>query len=294
MSKYTPEEFRFPVSLDEIGIDLGLQRLPEEDMDDYRRRLLLHARKPPGPQKESIIETAQRKVGLFDKKVLKISLVRDSEGYPVAADPRVEVKGCYIYVWENWNHGESEPDYKININLKEKAYFLRDVYKELSSIPFFSVEKGLEYDDYLKSFNLKICNTDERYSLPFMNVSTFNKLPAENIRSIYLEDTLVFVYEVDSLDSMTKPGDYYVDRVKGLLWSYSPARGPVEGVHSIFPFTMMWQPVKVFEVNDETLQEKTRDLLLNDEGNLERLLLNSYGAKIANSILMEHPLQWGE
>lgn len=294
MGKYTPEQFRFPVSLDEIGLDLGLQRLPEESLDAYRRRLVLHARRPPSPKRESVVETPQRKVGVFEKRVLEISLVTDSDGIPIAKDPRIEIKSCEICVWEDWNYGESEPDYVINTNLKEKAYFLKDVYSELSSIPFISVEKCLEYEDYLKSFNLKVGDTDEYYDIKFLDSSTLNQLPITNIRSSYFTDPFVFRAEVESVDLLAEPGDYYLDKVTGKLFTYNSARGGIEGTYSEFPFNLMWQPVKVFEVNDQSLKEKTRDLLVNDDGNLERLLLNSYGAKIANSILMEHPLQWGE
>jgi hypothetical protein len=294
MSKYTPEQFRFPTSLDEIGIDLGLQRLPKETLNAYRRRLLLHSKEPPSPKRKSIVQTPQRKVGLFEKRVLEISLVTDSEGVPLAKDPRLEIKSCEIHVWENWNYGKSDPDYIINTNLKENAYFLKEVYNQLSLIPFLSIEKSLEYEDYLKSYNIKIDDTDVFYRLSVLNGSTFNQLPISNVRSAYFGDPFVFASAVEDLNSMTQPGDYYFDKINGRLFTYSIARGSVEGVYSSFPFNMMWQPVKVFEVNDDTLKEKTRDLLINDEGNLERLLLNSYGAKIANSILIEHPLQWGE
>ena len=37
MSKYTPVKSRIGVSLDEIGLQLGLGRLPEEDDDEYRK-----------------------------------------------------------------------------------------------------------------------------------------------------------------------------------------------------------------------------------------------------------------
>ena len=86
MGKYSLEENRFPSSLDEIGLNLDLQRLPGESMDDYRRRLQLQAKRNPTPKLSSIIETPQRKVGLFDKRILEIDLVYDVDGRRIAED----------------------------------------------------------------------------------------------------------------------------------------------------------------------------------------------------------------
>ena len=294
MGKYLPEEHMFGVSLDEIGIDLGLQRLPEESLNNYRRRLTLNAKKPPNSKKASILETPQRRVGLFEKRMFEIDLVRDSEGKPTASDPRIEVDSSYFYVWKNWNYGKSEPDLKVNISLRSEKYFMRDLYNALSKLDFVTVVKTLEYDDFLKSFNLKICNSDRLFENDFLRNSKFNNLNVENIRSIAFSNNKFFFNEVRSIDEIINPGDYYLDYVKGRLYSESEARGSAVGSYSAFPFNIMWQPVKVFEAKESSLKEKTRDLLINDDGNLERLLLNPYGAKIANTILAEHPLQWGK
>ena len=294
MSKYTQEEYRFPISLDEIGLDLGLSRLPNETLDVYRRRLLLHARLPPKPTKKSILSTPQRRVGAFEKEVMRASLVLDSNDRPIAKDPRIEIDGSYLSVWDNWNYGENDPILKANLSLREEKYFLRDVYTALSTLTFLNVTKSLLYDDYLKSFNLKIDNTDRVLKTRPLSGSRLNRLNTENIRLCMLTNTTVYRNEVTDLSLMIADGDYYVDYDFGYLHSYTGGRGAIAIEYSNFPFIFYWQPVKVFEVNDSTIKQFTRDLLLDDNGNWDRLLLNSYGAKIANIILREHPLQWGE
>jgi hypothetical protein len=48
MATYTPTKVLLPNGLDELGLELGLQRLRSESLTDYRRRLLLEARDPSG------------------------------------------------------------------------------------------------------------------------------------------------------------------------------------------------------------------------------------------------------
>ncbi len=294
MSKYTQEEYRFPIPLDEIGIDLGLPRLPKESLDTYRRRLLLHTRNPPDPTLDSIVTTPQRRVGVFEKEVMRVSLVLDAENRPVAKDPRIEINGSFLTVWDDWNEGNNEPKLKANIALRGEKYFLKDVHTALSSLSFISVSKSFLYDDYLKSFNLKVGNTDECTSQFPLSGSRLNKFELKNIRKVMLTDTVAYSNQVTDLSLMVNDGDYYIDYDFGYLYSYLPGRGNAMLEYSEFPFIFYWQPVKVFEVNDSSIKQFTRDLLLDDNGNWKRLLLNSYGAKIANIILKEHPLQWGE
>jgi hypothetical protein len=294
MSKYNQSGYSFPSSIDEIGVDLGLIRLPEESAENYRRRLLLHVRNPPSPRKDSILTTPQRRVGVFDKEVMRASLVVDSENRPIAKDPRIEIDGSFLKVWDNWNYGANEPALICNLSLRDKEYFLRDIYTKLSTLTFITVTKSKLFDNYLKSFNLKISNTDQVLPLQPVASSRLNKIGLENIRKVMLSNSRVYKNEVASSDLMLQDGDYYIDYDFGYIYSYITGGGSLHAEFSRFPFIFYWQPVKVFEVNDGSIDQFTRDLLLNDNGVWERLLLNPYGAKIANIILKEHPLQWGE
>tara|TARA_B100000131_G_scaffold321606_1_gene372792 strand:- start:1905 stop:2789 length:885 start_codon:yes stop_codon:yes gene_type:complete len=294
MPKYTQEGYSFPSSIDEVGIDIGLTRLPGEGAEDYRRRLLLHIRNPPNPKKDSIITTPQRKVGVFDKEVMIAELVVDADGRPVAKDPRIEIDASFLKVWDDWNYGANEPVLTCNLSLRDKQYFLRDVYSQLSTLTFLTVTKSKLFDDYLKSFNLKISNTDRVLPLQPLTSSRLNKLDLENLRKVMLSNSIVYRNEVASLDLMLQDGDYYIDYDFGYIYSHNTGGGSIHAEYSRFPFIFYWQPVKVFEVNDSSTDQFTKDLLLNDNGVWERLLLNPYGAKIANIILEENPLQWGK
>jgi hypothetical protein len=261
--------------------------------------LLLHIRKPPGPKKDSILSTPQRKVGLFEKKVMKAELVLDSDSRPIAKDPRIEITTSYLKVWDNWEYGKNEPVLILNLSLRDEKYWLRDVFTELSSLSFLNITKEQLFEDHLRSFNLKICNSDRISQLKPMLGSKLNHLfttdtTLKNIRSAMFSDSIVYRNEVTDLSLILEDGDYYTDYDFGYVHSHLVGRGSVVTEYSNFPFLFYWQPVKVFEVNDLSNRELTRGLLLNDNGVWERLLLNPYGARIANIILSEHPLQWGE
>ena len=113
MSKYTPVKSRIGVSLDEIGLQLGLGRLPEEDDDEYRKRLALQAEVRPGVSETQFIDSVSRSVGLFEEDIFEIDLVLDGNGDPVAPAPRIEVTSAFLRVWSNYPSGD--PELEVNI-----------------------------------------------------------------------------------------------------------------------------------------------------------------------------------
>lgn len=294
MSEYVGRKYQFPVSLDEIGINAGLLRLKEESLEDYRRRINLQVKDMPNPTKDSVFSTSNRTVGLFEKNLLKISLVTNSEGIVIAPDPRIEIKATSFKIWSDWNGGANVPELSTKISLREGAFFMKDLLPLLSDLPFINVEVLDEYEDYLKTSNLKICTTDSVTPNIALSSSRLNKIWTKKFIKAHFSNQIVYSKEVNSIEEMSKEGDYYINYDLGYIYSYSPGAGDVSVDYSEFPFYLKWQPVKAIEINDETLNELTRDYLVDDDGKSKRLLLNSYGAKITNKILKESPINWGE
>lgn len=294
MSKYSGKKYQFPVPLDEVGLNASIVRLKDESLDDYRRRVNLQVKDRPTPVAESVLSTANRTVGLFEKNLLKITLVEDSEGIPVAPDPRIEIRATSIRVWSDWSGGANAPELDNKIGLREGAFFMKDLLPLLSGLPFLDVEVLDEYEQYLKTSNLKICSTDEVAGPILLSSSRLNKIWTGKFSAAYFSDITRYAREVESIEAMTEEGDYYINYERGYIYSFSPGGGDVSVDYSEFPFYLKWQPVKAIEVNDETLIELTRDYLIDDDGKSKRLLLNSYGASIANKILKQSPINWGE
>jgi hypothetical protein len=294
MSKYSSKKYQFPVSLDEVGINSSLLRLKDESLDSYRRRISLHVKDLPTPVKQSVLSSHHRTVGLFEKHLLKITLVLDAEQIAIAPDPRIEIKSNTFKVWSNWNNGEGTPEVSLKIGLREEVYFVRDLLSVLSSLSFISVEVLPEWEDYLKTGNLKIKSTDKVTDRIALSNSRLNKLWVGKFEKAYFSNANVYRKEVSSLEDISGPGDYYINYERGYIYSHSPGAGDVSVDYQEFPFYLTWQPIKMVEVNDETFNELTRDYLVDDDGVSKRLLLNHYGASIANKALKKSPINWGE
>ena len=119
--------------------------------------------------------------------------------------------------------------------------------------------------------------------------------PIKYIHTPLFTSPLTYENEVSDLDSVTATGDYYIDYTNGIIFSHSIGIGVVSFEYREFPFTLTYQPVKVLPFEDEDIEHLKKDYLVSDDsGTEERLVLNSYGAKVTNAILKAYSLQWGE
>lgn len=292
MPTYTPQIFPIPNGLDELGIELGLKRLPQESLRDYRRRLLLEARDPAGASEKDFIRSLNRQVGLFEQPVFEISLAVDGNDEPLASDPFIEVTSCFLRAYHNYE--DSELDFELNIVDRSAAYFLRDVYAAFVTSTYFNA--AILYDDYtyLKSDHLRFSNTNKLSVGSLLLQSRVNKLLHQNVKKIYPSSATYFLNEKASTAELTVTGDFYVDYLQGIIFTYESAAGFISYEWRAFPYTMYWQPVRAMPLNDEDIKEILYDTLISDATGLpERLVLGTYGATIIDELLTVHPLQWG-
>ena len=306
MAKYTPEKVRIGVSIDEVGIQLGMQRLPEESSDDYRKRLALQAESKPGVSERDFIDSVSRSVGLFEERIFEIDLVLDGDGKPLAPAPRVEVTSCFLRVWSNY--GAAPPELEIDIYNRGEGYHLHGVYDKLNALSFITVTAledppPLDTDSYKykRSWFLKCGDTDRlehNAQLQRGRMTNFYNRDLSSrkyIHSCLFAAPAAFIEEKDSYDLLEKDGDYFVDYTNGIIFTHKIAVGLVSYQYREFPYTLKTQPVKVIPLYDPDIDHLRKDHLIDDSSGVERRLkLNSYGAKVTNSILKGYPLQWGE
>ena len=306
MAKYTPEKARVGISLDEVGIQLGMQRLPEESTDDYRKRLALQTENKPGVSESDFIDCISRSVGLFEERIFEIDLVLDGNGKPLAPAPRVEVTSSFLRVWSNY--GTTPPELEIDIYNRGEGYHLEGVYDKLNALSFITVI-ALEdppADDadsykYKRSWFLKCGDTDRlehNYKVVYGRMNNFyneDLTTRKYIHNCLFSSEEIFGDEKSSYEDIEKEGDYYIDYTNGIVFSYSTAMGLISYEYREFPYTLKTQPVKVISLYDPDIDHIRKDYLISDSSGAEaRLKLNSYGAKVTNSILKAYPLQWGE
>lgn len=293
MSSYTPERYGLPRGLDEVGLKLSLFRLPGENQNTYRRRLLLQVRQTPSTSLEGMVKSVNRTVGQFEKRVIKIELVLNPDGSPIVPDPCIVVAATRLLVYSDFANLTLAKT--INIWDRDGSYFLRDVLTELSAVAFLTVSTEDDYSPYLLSKNLRIGTSEQYQYSEFLNTAACNVLDKQLIKGISFNNYNIFSSLKTSKALMTEPGDYYVDMVNGIVFSYSTQAGQAFYSYRDFPFYLWWQPVRIEQANDPTLRYATRNTLIeNTTGQPSHLLLNEYGAKIAQEIISIHPMKWGE
>ena len=289
--------------LDDQGLKLGFIRFENENIIDYRKRVLHYLNNLPENTEQGFIDSQNLELGKKDRALFEIHLKRyeaDDEIWNVALDPRVEIDSNFFRVWSNYRETENNPDLEVDLRNRKDGYFLEDIFNKVKELDFIEVKVLDEFDNwkYLKSQNLKHSTSLDFVSKESLRSIQYVKLVNENIRDIFFENTSVYTKEVNSYDLVDwedfKNSNYYVDKVKGRIWSTRNGSGSCTYSYHAFPFKIMWQVAKTVPFNDKSIDHLIKDNLINENGLSERLLLNSYGARIVNEILATHSLQWGK
>lgn len=302
------ERVRHATWLDEVGMRLGMPRLKNETLRGYRKRLLEHARDLPESTQKSFVRTVGRLLGgvEFDAFTIEPVTTYDSTTglYSLAVpDPYIEVDSAFLRVYQNYAADPDTPDLELNIWERGEHYFLKDVYDELATLSYLTVTPAstpVATSDwaYLKASNLTYGNNIRHVHGKGLQPVRMNDLPYQYIREISFDNQLVFKDEQDAhsnlLEDSAVQGDYFVDYVKGVVFSVTEATGIYFLTYLDFPYKLKWQDVRTVPMNDASIDYVLKDDLIGTSGEEEKLLLNSYGAAIVNDILSVHSLQWGE
>jgi len=294
MSAYTPEKFLLPNGLDEIGLRIGLYRLKYEDLSTYRKRLLAEIRDPAGADQESFIRSLNRQVGEFDVPVFEIGLVLDAFGDPIILDPHIEVTSSYINVYTDY--ANRLLDFSLNIVDRDGGYFLRSVYNAFAaSINYTITMIDTDYQ-FKRSDHLRYGTSEKLVLSETLLNSCCHNLDGMYIKDITTQARDVFRTEQATQAAIAEDGDYYIDYSQGVLFTHIPMKGFTTYTYEDFPFTLYWQPVKAYPLNDDDtgywhLDPQVSDITGSED---EYIVLNSEGSKIINQALAIHSLEWGE
>lgn len=293
MSVYTPNRIAIATGLDEIGINLGLTRIEGESLSDYRNRLLLETREPSGPTQREFIRSLSRKVGAFDVPVFRIDLVKDANDIPLAADAYLEVTSSHLKIYSD--HEAGLLDVEVNFYDRADGYFLEDVWAAVDASTYFTIEILDEDYEYKKSRNLRFGNTDVHVPSELTLPSQENKLVHGYLKTFAGAATEVLVSEKSLLTDVQAAGDFYVDYVNGVVFTYDFLSGAVTYTYRDFPYDLYWQKVRVYPLLDSDKKYFHYDTLISDTtGEPDYVKLNSHGAWVANQLLVVHPMTWGE
>lgn len=272
-------------SLDEIGLQKSLKRFPNESMYDYKRRIDYAAKNPPKHNFDSFSTYANLSLGQMEKRILKIK--RTGQTYP-----RVKIDCTFLYLYEDSLEGEQKLVGKWN--LIEDFKYIKDLIEELTKFDFLEVSKCLEEEvDYLEASNLKIQDNLKFISRYTLSQQPVNNLNFKNIKSIDLGKELGFRNRVETGDLIKEFGDYYYEPKEGLIISFNPPTQTISFHYYEDEYYLLWQPIKVWMLNDESSEARIKDTLKMESG-IERKVLNEEGCEIINEALKLDPMYWGE
>lgn len=284
MATYVPVKHSLQTFVDSLGFSYSLMRLPGESVAAYRQRLILENEDRSGSTEQDLYRVMGRHLGQFDVKVFEITPTVSSP------DPYIEITSTHCRAWYDYeNEG-----YLGELNLLDRSngYWLRDVAAFLIAGGYFTVTALIADWEFLKSDNLRLGKTDTVVVTEPLWPSQANNLEHDSIMEYYMTDTKVFQTLQGTLAEVINDGDYFVDEVNGVVWSCLAAAGSITYTYRDFPFTMYWQPVRCFALNDPDIQYLMYDEELDENGQLAHTKLNSTGAALINQVLAAHGSTW--
>lgn len=285
MSKYTTERMLIDTELDEIGRNKSLNRFKNESQVNFKDRIYLSSIKPPRPNIDYYSFATSNHLNLFQKKIFSIELV--DELINPEDLPKIEILGNSIEVWR-----EQSQESVLMIHFDNPEYrFMKDLKAALERLDFLKIE-AWDYEDFMETKNLIQKKSSKIESEIFLRSSQLQILGKKYIESYVTNNPIASYIKKNSKEEIEKDGDYYLDKINGLLYTNVENKGFATIMYQDFPFIVEWSPVKIIEVNDESCKSLFYKEQVNEEGNLRLTELNSYGAKNINKILEDNRLYW--
>jgi hypothetical protein len=285
MSKYKQEKMLIDTELDEIGRHKSLNRFQNESLVNFKDRIYLCGLNSPIPNLKYYTFATNNHLNLFEKKLFEIHLI---DALINKDDlPRVEIKGNSIEVWK-----EKSKESVLKIYFDDPKYkFLKDIKKEIESLNFLEI-KLIDYYEYYESKNLKQGFSDAYLSAIPLRLSKFQDFEVKYIEEYLTNNPVISLNEKQSVEQIVEDGDFYLDKINGALHTHQENKGFANIIYQNFPFTVVWSPVKIIEMNDESAKSLFYEKQIDEEGKEKLTLLNSYGADHINRILEDNRLYW--
>lgn len=293
MTIYQSNELLIPTGLDELGFKFSLKRLKNESLSSYRLRLLEEAKDPSGATQFDYARTVSRQLGFLKKPLFSIDVIKDVNGIPFAANPYIEVLSDKIILYSDYN--SNEIDMEIDFTKRGEGYFIGEVFDTINTSTYFQPENSnvLDYE-FLLSKNILFCHNLGYVEREPLLQSRSNKLQNNVIADFFADASPLFLAEKNSAAFVNADGDYYIDKLNGVIFTYNNQYGFCNYTYYKIPFTLYYAPVRFLPFNDPSFFLRSKDVLIDDNGQESKEVLNSYGAEKINSLLKMHPLSWGE
>jgi hypothetical protein len=291
-------------NIDQLGLLVGLERRPGEQLQGYKARLLDTYRNRANATYTGMINAITRELSLSLFKPFRINPRRLGNEF-VAPDPRIIFNGPVIELYSDWENSVLEMTID-RYEQTEDSYYLGDLANHINAnSTVFEVDFIENYLDKrsmcllnqtnVRKINSELIQTSNRFTLNWpgqrggkIRVSTifFNE-PVDKA-------SRVFVNRVNSFSQVLNSGDWYVNEYTGeVLSKKEPHRGTTVRYEYIID---LWQPVAspviIHDLNNFEFKKKMFEQILQDDGTITLGVPTPFGADLINELMSVYPLYY--
>ena len=259
---YQLKKIDYPTYIDQIGYKYGIYRLPNEDINTFKIRLLAITKDLPRADFDWFKKNCSGLLGLVNQHVFSIDIIRDEDGIPLAPDPVVKIVYDNMILYSDYANQVIE----LSIDISEySAYkFINDVVNLINSSSNFTITQyNTDYAYYKSHFLLKGTNIRVVDNEPLVGTRS-NKLKHNLIKDVYMVGNQL-VNEKGSLNFVNTVGDYYIDYINGVIFTYEDLKGLVSYRYNVFPYSIFYSSIATTSLKDDNIQalfqEPTTDVM---------------------------------
>jgi hypothetical protein len=255
-----PETHPIFNAFDDYGLLLGLKRLPEERNSEYKQRLLDVFVHPGSASYKGIINTVNRELGTKFTDAITIDVVRDANGVPLAANPLIEIKDGYIYLYSGWAKTNPTIELKKSLLNRNGSYTLTSLVSAINGTTNFTASLATGVNGWKLSgtlFNQSSAITVRSEDLELTKViKLINKDLLKN--TITFNDSFTFANEVASANLVLKAGDFYIDYTKGAIETFvvPSVRAAIRYQWNKFPMIVQSSDIIAFNLPIASIREQ--------------------------------------
>lgn len=279
MSNFSqPVKQKLSTWLDDAGLLLGLPRLEDESLIDYRSRLIDNAKNRGSSINEGLNYSLARNNGLRRNHIFTISCSEE------LVSPLIEVTSKYLRFY---NDDEVLDELDLYDNTMGDIYTYINDNISLYTIDYYN-------DDFEDERAIKLLYGKNLKHQPLFKLgpSKLNTLEVTYVQNIFFSSDRHRVSR-NSIEEIVNPEDFYLDKLRGLIYTGTNTNDVVTFDYYEIPFKLWRSPISYYPLSDQDINSIIKDTLFMDEGET-RVIINSVGAKLINELLSVHPLTLGE
>lgn len=271
MSNYTSKKILLPDSLDEIGLMYSMTRNENETLSEFRHRIILEQRRRIDNNIYQLQYSFGRELSEKEKPQFIIEPMED------ARRCRVLVTAAKVSLWSDYNESPV-----AEMNTDGYAVKIIDILY-LLGMNGFSLLEANSYEPDGDARNLCLYDSKKQGTESLLN-SKMNRLGKRFIQEITFSDTTIFQNEKETKDDVLADGDYYVDYIEGIVFSFNNANGFASYIYFDNNAVIYASKVKCYTLNDESIDNiiKTNDRI------------NPKGIRYYQESINRYPFVWGK